>query len=233
MNGSLQLFELSALPILLTSVGIMSLCGCTSEETAGRFLAAPGKYVLYSCGEMANEARGIANRQQELAALMQKAGTDAGGRFVSAQAYQPEYIQLRSRMDELRKTAAEKNCNLSGGRQRSKRPASRTANFGYRKKLARYGWRIPQGPVACCANATMRGLPWPLHRGHCTSRSATCCEVQASQTNARRLHGSLRRFGPAIASLARGIVLASSGMSYRRPSERHRHHASLRNGCYL
>jgi hypothetical protein len=115
MNGSLQLFELSALPILLTSVGIMSLCGCTSEETAGRFLAAPGKYVLYSCGEMANEARGIANRQQELAALMQKAGTDAGGRFVSAQAYQPEYIQLRSRMDELRKTAAEKNCNLSGG----------------------------------------------------------------------------------------------------------------------
>ena len=115
MNESLQLVELKALPILLTSVGIMSLCGCTSEETAGRFLVAPDKYVLYSCGEMVNEARGITNRQHELAALMQKAETDAGGRFVSAQAYQPEYNLLRGRMDQLRKTAAEKNCDLSGG----------------------------------------------------------------------------------------------------------------------
>ena len=113
MNGSLQFVELRALPILLTSVAVMSLCGCTSE-TAGRFIVAPDKYVLYSCGEMANEARGIANRQHELAALMQKAGTDAGGRFISSQAYGPEYTLLRGRMDQLRKTAAEKNCNLSG-----------------------------------------------------------------------------------------------------------------------
>ena len=115
MNGSLQLFELRALPILLTSVAVMSLCGCTSEETAGRFLVAPDRYILWSCGEMANEARGIASREHELAALMQKAGTDAGGRFISAQAYGPEYAQLRGEMDQVRKTAAEKNCNLSGG----------------------------------------------------------------------------------------------------------------------
>jgi len=117
MNGSLQLVELRALPILLTSVAVMSLCGCTSEGTAGHFLVEPSKYVLYSCGEMANEARGIEARQHELAVLMQKAGTDAGGRFIGAQAYGPEYTQLRGRMDRLRKTAAEKNCNLSGGRR--------------------------------------------------------------------------------------------------------------------
>jgi len=116
MNTSLQLVEHRALPILLTSVAVMSLCGCTSEETAGHFLVEPSKYVLYSCGEMANEARGIEGRQHELEALMQKAGTDAGGRFISAQAYGPEYTQLRGRMDRLRKTAAEKNCNLSEGR---------------------------------------------------------------------------------------------------------------------
>jgi hypothetical protein len=115
MNGSLQLFELRALPILLTSVAVMSLCGCTSEETAGRFLVAPGQYILYSCPELANTARGIEVRQHELAALMQKAGVDAGGRFISAQAYGPEYAQLRGQMDQVRKTAAEKNCNLLGG----------------------------------------------------------------------------------------------------------------------
>ena len=115
MNGSLQLVELRALPILLTSVAVMFLCGCTSEETAGRFLAAPGQYILYSCPELANTARGIETRQHELAALMAKAEVDAGGRFVSAQAYGPEYALLRGRMDQLRKMAAEKNCNLSGG----------------------------------------------------------------------------------------------------------------------
>jgi len=93
----------------------MSLCGCTSEEAAGRFLVAPGQYILYSCPELANTARGIEVRQRELAALMAKAETDAGGRFISAQAYGPEYAQLRGRMDQLRKTAEEKNCNLSGG----------------------------------------------------------------------------------------------------------------------
>jgi len=93
----------------------MALCGCASEETAGRYLVAPDKYILYSCGEMANEARGIQSRQRELEDLMKKAGVDAGGRFVSAQAYQPDYTLLSGRMYQLRKTAAEKSCDLSGG----------------------------------------------------------------------------------------------------------------------
>jgi hypothetical protein len=35
--------------------------------------------------------------------------------FASAVAYQPDYTLLRGQMDQLRKTAAEKNCNLSEG----------------------------------------------------------------------------------------------------------------------
>ena len=42
-----------------------------------------------------------------------KAKPMAGG-LVSDMAYQPEYLQLRGLMDQLRKTAAEKNRNLSG-----------------------------------------------------------------------------------------------------------------------
>ena len=94
----------------------MALGGCTSEEMAGRFAAEPGKYILWSCVELANEARDrdIAGHEHDLEALMKKAEVDAGGRFASAIAYQPEYSQLRGAMDQLRKTAAEKNCNLSG-----------------------------------------------------------------------------------------------------------------------
>jgi len=55
----------------------------------------------------------IADGQNKLAALMRKAEVDAVGRFVSAQAYGSEYALLRGQMDQLRRTAAEKNCNLS------------------------------------------------------------------------------------------------------------------------
>jgi len=92
----------------------MALGGCTSEEMAGRLAAEPGKYILWSCVELANEARDIAGREYDLEALMKKTEVDAGGRFASAIAYQPEYSQLRGQMDQLRKTADEKSCNLSG-----------------------------------------------------------------------------------------------------------------------
>jgi hypothetical protein len=97
------------LPIFLTTLAVMVLCGCAS------LLVSPDKYILYSCPELKGEADGIAGRQHELEALMKKAGVDAGGRFVSNQVYAPEYTQLRGQMDQLRKTAAEKNCNLSAG----------------------------------------------------------------------------------------------------------------------
>jgi hypothetical protein len=50
---------------------------------------------------------------------MTKAGVDTGGRLVSSMTYRPEYLQLRGQMEQLRKTAGEKNCNLSPGGARS------------------------------------------------------------------------------------------------------------------
>ena len=38
----------------------------------------------------------------------------------------------------------------------------------------------------CRANAMMRGLPYPLHRGHCTSRSATRAETSGSRGFTRK-----------------------------------------------
>ena len=61
------------------------------------------------------EAQGIADRQHELEELMKKAGVDAGGRLASNMAYRPEYLLLRGQMDQLRRAAAEKGCDLSAG----------------------------------------------------------------------------------------------------------------------
>jgi hypothetical protein len=68
--------------------------------------------MFYDCGALAREDN--ANRQREIEALMIKAESGAGGRFVSSAVYRPGYLQLRGMMEQIRK-AAEKNCNLSGG----------------------------------------------------------------------------------------------------------------------
>ena len=60
-----------ALPILVITLAAMALCGCASDEMAGRFLASPDKYMLYNCAELATEASG----ENRLASL----GDDKGG----------------------------------------------------------------------------------------------------------------------------------------------------------
>jgi hypothetical protein len=86
----------------------LALAGCASE-TASRIFVEPGRYVLYSCKELANHAQVVIARQQELERLMAKAGP-GGGQIASAMAYQPEYAQLRGEMTQLRNAAAERKC---------------------------------------------------------------------------------------------------------------------------
>ena len=98
-------------PSLVVALAAMALSGCTSDEAASRFLVQPDKYVLYNCQALAKAAQENAEQQRVLEAVMTKAGADAGGRLVSNMTYQPEYLQLRGQMDQLRKTATEKNCS--------------------------------------------------------------------------------------------------------------------------
>ncbi|HEX3338663.1 MAG TPA: twin-arginine translocation pathway signal [Pseudolabrys sp.] len=90
----------------ITAIAALMLSGCASE-TASRFLVEPDRYVLYSCKELATQAQNNAGRQHELELLIAKAGSGVA----SAMAYQPEYLQLRGEMTQLRKTAVDKNCN--------------------------------------------------------------------------------------------------------------------------
>lgn len=102
------------------------LCGCASDDSAGRFLVQPDKYVLYNCKELAVASEANATRMHELEGLMAKASTDSGGKIVSHLAYQPEYTQLHGEMNEMRRTALQKNCNtVSGAANRSSDQAVR------------------------------------------------------------------------------------------------------------
>ncbi|MEP7030946.1 MAG: hypothetical protein ABI830_08445 [Pseudolabrys sp.] len=86
--------------------------GLSPDDRTARFLVAPDRYALYSCPQLAERAVVITTRENELQALIVKAGTGAGGRFVSATAYRPEYLELRGEMNELQRTAGEKKCKI-------------------------------------------------------------------------------------------------------------------------
>ena len=98
------------------ALAVCLLSGCTSQggssdDQMARFLVAPGRYVLYTCDEMARQAQVSAVREKELERLMIKAGADAGGQAIGVVAYKTEYIALRGDLIELRRASAEKNCN--------------------------------------------------------------------------------------------------------------------------
>lgn len=100
--------------LLISALAAAVLSGCAaSEDTAGRFLVQPDKYVLYNCKELAEAAQAISARQLELERLIAKARTGSGGELVSDLAYRPEYVQLRGQMNEVHRTSAEKNCKFS------------------------------------------------------------------------------------------------------------------------
>src|SRR5262249_43183259 len=97
----------------LVGVTAAALASCTvSDEKAGRLLAAPDRYVLYDCAQLANSAQAIHNRERKLEMLLAKAERDSVGVLVGSSAYRPEYTQLRGLMYELKKTAADKKCKM-------------------------------------------------------------------------------------------------------------------------
>jgi hypothetical protein len=97
---------------------MLSLSGCAmSDDKLSTFLVAPDKYVLYTCKEIAAQAKVNVARQKELEGLMAKANTDAGGRLVSSVAYQPDYLTARGEMNDLRDAAIVKHCDFVPGNE--------------------------------------------------------------------------------------------------------------------
>jgi hypothetical protein len=98
----------------LTGLALLALalggCAAPGESTAGRFFVAPDKFMHFSCPQIAIRAKTAADRVVEIEQLKARAGTAFDGQLASALAYGSEHAELRGDLDELRRTAAEKNC---------------------------------------------------------------------------------------------------------------------------
>lgn len=93
---------------------LLAACGSVNdpqESRLGSFLVAPGKYQLYDCVQLAQQAGGLITREKELRAAKEKAEAAPGGAFISSVAYGTEYGQLQGNIAELRREVIEKKCD--------------------------------------------------------------------------------------------------------------------------
>lgn len=96
-------------------------CGTLSDETAGRLMAAPGRYDVYPCPNIEQAIQATQTRRTELEQLMARSSQSPGGEFVNALAYRSEYVQKGGELKELARAANDKKCKSesqwSSGRQ--------------------------------------------------------------------------------------------------------------------
>jgi hypothetical protein len=122
---TLRLVPSAVRAIIGAALTALALAGCAmSDDSLSSFLVAPGKYVLFTCDDLARTAKTTQSRQKELEQLMAKASTDTGGRLISDATYGPEYATTRGQMKELRAAAAERKCNFVPGNDNPAAPAS-------------------------------------------------------------------------------------------------------------
>jgi hypothetical protein len=102
---------------LAAALAALTLTACAggNDDAAARFLVAPGRYALFNCKQLAQQAAVNVERQRELEGLMAQAGTGSGGRLVSSVAYRPEYLTLRGELSDMRQTAVDKKCDFVPG----------------------------------------------------------------------------------------------------------------------
>jgi hypothetical protein len=116
MTPRQQSYGRTAAVFLIAAAALLAACGTSSsndenDASMSRFLVAPGRYVLFNCQQIAQQAKVNGERMRALEGLMAKSGSD----LVNAIAYKPEYLQLRGEMDDLRREAADKKCKSVPG----------------------------------------------------------------------------------------------------------------------
>jgi hypothetical protein len=94
---------------LLSPLGLAG-CGSISDQTAASALVAPGKFDIYTCRDIEQRKRQASARFTELEQLMARAAQSPGGEFVGALAYRSEYLETQGELEQLARSAAEKQC---------------------------------------------------------------------------------------------------------------------------
>jgi hypothetical protein len=94
-------------------LGASALAGCSfTESMGGPYNVDPARYSVYHCKDLVTRLQELLDRQKELRNLMDKASEGGGGTVIGTLAYRAEYEKALGEEKVLRRSAAEKKCNL-------------------------------------------------------------------------------------------------------------------------
>jgi predicted small secreted protein len=97
-------------PLCLVVAGL--LAGCSTSDGVGAFIIDPGHYSVYHCDGLAARLKVLLVREQELSNLMERASEGGGGVLIGNLSYRADYENAVGEEKVLRRTAAEKKCEL-------------------------------------------------------------------------------------------------------------------------
>ena len=88
------------------------LAGCSTSDGVHSVMIDPGHYSVYHCDGLQARLKALLAREQELSNLMQRASEGGGGVLVGNLSYRTDYENAVGEEKVLRRTAAEKKCQL-------------------------------------------------------------------------------------------------------------------------
>jgi hypothetical protein len=93
---------------------VVALGGCGSLRTDGVASLAvdPARYEGFHCKDLVGQWNGLVAREKQLRNLIDKASEGGGGTVIATVAYRGDYDTVLEQEKVLKRTAAEKNCEL-------------------------------------------------------------------------------------------------------------------------
>jgi hypothetical protein len=89
-----------------------ALAGCSISDGVGPYIADPGEYSVFRCDALKQRLTLLLEQEKKLSNLMDKASEGGGGTAIGILTYRPEYELKVGEENVLRRTAAEKKCEL-------------------------------------------------------------------------------------------------------------------------
>lgn len=90
-----------------------ALAGCSTTDGLDSMLVDPSRYEGYNCKDLANQLQGLDKREKDLRNLIDRADESSAGVVIGAFAYRTDYETVIADKKVLRRTMAEKKCQLT------------------------------------------------------------------------------------------------------------------------
>jgi hypothetical protein len=89
------------------------LSGCSTSDMFSTVNIDPAHYSVYHCDGLVTRLKVLQKREQELSDLMARASEGGGGVLIGNLTYRADYENAVAEEKVLRRSAAEKNCDLN------------------------------------------------------------------------------------------------------------------------